>query len=179
MADQAYWLWYSLKTQGIPPRLAESYLRRFDGPEPLYNLSVQELNKQIKPPNYRRFMDKDMAEVEGLLRQELKQEIIYQNFQGQKESNKSRDDPAQEQNMWDSVTGILAERAQKVRESPNLDGLSTEERCVYQAIANGANTPDLIIEHTDMSASRVMATVTMMGIGGQASRDYGHIFLNI
>ncbi len=112
---------------------------------------------------------------ENRLRRQLRQELLYETNREKKQ--KGGDD------VRNKRSGHSVKEQVRIKEKPakafDLSGLSPEEKKVYEAIAQGADRPDMIVEYTDLSASQVMAAVTMMEISGIILRESGRIFLNL
>ena len=107
------------------------------------------------------------------LRQEWQQTLFYETREKERKPKDSR---------REKITDDQGKQPAKAPEKTanwDLSQLSPEEKKVYEAVAQGADRPDMIVEHTDLSAAQVMAAVTMMEISGVILRDSGRIFLNL
>jgi DNA processing protein len=107
------------------------------------------------------------------LRQEWQQTLFYETREKERKPKDSR---------REKTTDDQKKQPAKAPEKTvkwELSQLSPEEKKVYEAVAQGADRPDMIVEHTDLTAAQVMAAVTMMEISGVILRDSGRIFLNL
>lgn len=55
------------------------------------------------------------------------------------------------------------------------DTLNDEQRQIVQAVLDGADTPEAILERTDLPAARVMTALTMLELDGVLTRESGRI----
>lgn len=83
--------------------------------------------------------------------------------------------------LWDKILQKKTEEppaAQTVSAPhPVPAELSDEQKQIVQAVADGADTPEGILEVTDLSASRVMTALTMLELDGVLARENGRIVI--
>ncbi len=83
--------------------------------------------------------------------------------------------------LWDKILQKKTEEppaAQTVSAPhPVPAELSDEQKQIVQAVADGADTPEGILEVTDLPASRVMTALTMLELDGVLARENGRIVI--
>lgn len=85
--------------------------------------------------------------------------------------------------LWDKILrqneGTEAPESAKSEQSEEEkaipDTLTDEQRQIVQAVLDGADTPEAILERTDLPAARVMTALTMLELDGVLIRESGRI----
>ena len=57
----------------------------------------------------------------------------------------------------------------------DLERLDEEQRQIVQAVLDGADTPEAILESTDLPAARVMTALTLLELDGVLTREGGRV----
>ena len=83
--------------------------------------------------------------------------------------------------LWDKILQKKTEEPPAVQTAsaprPVPADLSDEQKQIVQAVADGADTPEGILEVTDLPASRVMTALTMLELDGVLARENGRIVI--
>lgn len=119
---------------------------------------------------------------EPFIRNRLEEEIIKESFRTeeteQKVNNTDKTNSKEPENLWDKITGAYKKRGEDIRNSEDYKEMNDEERAVFEAIAKGSSTPDMIIEQSGIPASKAMSAITILELGSIIKRENGHILLN-
>lgn len=91
--------------------------------------------------------------------------------------------PTPEPSLWDKIQQAdqpaadpVPQVAQAPDEPPRIpDSVSAEQREILKAVLDGAETPEEILEKTDLPAARVMTELTMLELDGILGRKNGAI----
>ena len=76
--------------------------------------------------------------------------------------------------LWDRILQPETRAAEK-KTPVDLERLDEEQRQIVQAVLDGADTPEAILESTDLPAARVMTALTLLELDGVLTREGGRV----